>query len=160
MLLPLVVFALASCKAPAKPAGHKQKATSVPIMERGRILADAKDDIAVIESVEADWTKLTPAVAGKALETLKQQIDELKKEDLVKVREYDEIKLKFGGMYEKGVAGVTAEFLDNSKIVKIDNGQPMAIARAEKRKLYLGLSKVDGTWKIISIMSGIKGEEQ
>lgn len=161
LFLPLIIISLTSCKTETKkPVAHKQKAESVPILKRGRILADAKDAIAIIESAQTDWQVLKPAVAGKALDSLKKQIEELKAEKLVKVREYEDLKLKFGGAYEKGVFGVTAEFLDSSKIVSIDNGQPMAVARAEKRKLYLGMTEIDGTWKIISILTGLKDDEE
>lgn len=156
LLLALLVLTLASCKKEAaKPAGHDTKATSVPILLRGRILADAKDDIALIETAQDDWQVLKPAVAGKALDSLKKQIEDMKAEGLVKVREYDDLKLSFG-TYQKKVAGVTAEFVDNSSIVNSTNGQPMAVSRAEKRKLYLGLAEIDGKWKIITILAGVK----
>ncbi len=156
LLFPLLVLSLAACAKPAtKPAGHKGKADDVSLQMRGQVLADAREDIAIIESVKSDWQVLAPAVDGKALETLKKQVEELKAEGLVKLRDYEDVKLKFG-VYQKKVAGVTAEFVDNSRIVRMDNGQPMAMARAEKVKLYLGLAKVDGKWKIITILAGVK----
>lgn len=159
LLLAILVLTLASCKKEAaKSAGHTKKITSVPILLRGQILADARDDIDIIESAQDDWQVLKPAVAGKALDTLKKQIEEQKAERLVKIRDYSDLKLTFG-VYQKKVAGVTAEFVDNSRIENIDNGQPMAIARAERKKLYLGLAKVDGKWKIITMLSGVKEAE-
>ncbi len=160
LFLPLLAFSMTSCKpAVKKPAAHKQKAENVPIMKRGRILADVKDGIAIIESAETDWQVLKPAVAGKALNKLKAQIEDYKAENLVKLREYDDLKLKFGGAYEKGVMGVTAEYLDSSTLVNISNGQTMAVSRAEKKKLFLGVSKIDGTWKIISILGEVETKE-
>ncbi len=160
LCLPVLIFSLASCKtAVKKPAAHKQKAEDVPMMKRGRILADAKDDIAIIESVQDDWRVLQPAMAGKALDTLKAEIEGLKADGLVKVREYEKLELEFGSL-KKGVAGVTVQFLDNSEIVRLETGQSVVVSRAERKKFYIGLAKVEGRWKIISLLTGIKEDKK
>lgn len=154
LLLALLVLTLASCKKEAaKPAGHKNSGEKTSQSLQNEVLADAKKAIAIIESSKNDPVALEPAVAGKALDTLKTQMAEMKSTGLIKVREYDNLKVTFG-TYQKKVAGVTAEFVDNSRIIRIDNGQPQAVARAEKKKLYLGLTKLEGKWKIISILAG------
>lgn len=151
-----IIFTLVACsRSTDKSFQHKKNAEKLSLKQRGLILADAKDDIAIIQSAQTDWQVLKPAVAGRALDTLKKQIEDFKAEDLVKVRDYSDLKLTFSS-YEKKVASITAEFIDNSQLVKIDNNEVMDVARAEKRKLYLGLAKVDGKWKIITILTGIK----
>lgn len=117
-----------------------------------KIVSDAYQNLKTISRVTTDVSLLKKAMAGEALRDMTRAIQKDLKAGRVKKRVYAETKITFEN-YTKGVAGVTAKFLDKSYYVDRKTGQPLSDPKNVPQRFALALKKVGGQWKIIRVLA-------
>lgn len=151
VLVVLIALSFTACKKDkvVSKSPSKSKKASTAIKEN--VLRDAKADIAIIEKVTNNPDDFSKALANKGLEAFKKDYETDLAAGKVKLRKYDDVKLKFVDVRDK-LARVRFTYSDSSHYVsKDDLNSTLDFPQSEKKKLMLHLLSDGKSWKIVAV---------
>lgn len=130
---------------------HNSAHQAPPEIEQ-KILADAREDLAIIASAGADTSTLSNALTGSALTDTKAQTDKDLAEGKYRKRDYQNINVRLQD-YAAPIAEVFAEFDDNGYYVDAVTGAALGQPVNEHKSYALALVEEGNRWKIRLILA-------
>lgn len=139
----LLIILLASCK--ATPVS---KSSVIDKKLKTEVTRDVQTDIHIITEVTGNPSAFQGALVGSALETFVKQVNDDLAAGKVKIRRYENIKIKVEDV-KKDLARVSFSFIDESHYVdKNNSAKSLGLPDGKDKSFALHLKKVDGRWKI------------
>jgi len=154
-LAAILVLLFTGCSKNNTAADSRQKAVpmkshSISKKEEKRLIKDLRADFRILNNIREDTSTLREALSGHILTETINRFNEDAGNNRIKIRQYGSPKFILKN-YTKGVAGVTAIFIDRSYYIDKNTGKKISKPTNKKTRLPLAAKKVKGHWKLIEV---------